>query len=77
MDTIIERIKAIIKENYNIEIGGEGELGENGIDSLRTVRLIVFIEQQFNICFPAENMNGTDLKSVKTIAKCIYDIINK
>jgi len=77
MDTIIEKTKAIIKENYNLEIEEDGELREHGIDSLRTVRLIVLIEQQFNISFPTENMNGTDLKSVKTIAKCIYDIINK
>ncbi len=77
MDSIIEKIKDIIIDNYNIEIAEDEELRENGIDSLRTVQLIVFIEQKFNMSFPAENMNGTDLKSVKTIAKCIYDIINK
>ena len=46
MDTIIEKIKAIIKENYNIEIEEDEELREKGIDSLRTVQLIVIIEQQ-------------------------------
>lgn len=63
MDTIIEKIKAIIKENYNIEIEEDEELREKGIDSLRTVKLIVIIEQQFNISFPVESMNGTDLKN--------------
>ena len=77
MDTIIEKIKAIIKENYNLEIEEDGELREHGIHPLRTVRLIVLIEQQFNISFPTENMNGTDLKNVKTISRCIYDIIKK
>lgn len=77
MDTIIEKIKAIIKENYNIEIEEDEELREKGIDSLRTVQLIVIIEQQFNISFPVESMNGTDLKNVKTISRCIYDIIKK
>ena len=72
MDTIIEKIKAIIKENYNIEIEEDEELREKGIDSLRTVQLIVIIEQQFNISFPVESMNGTDLKNVKTISRCIY-----
>lgn len=42
---------------------------------MRTVQLIVIIEQQFNISFPVESMNGTDLKNVKTISRCIYDII--
>lgn len=32
---------------------------------MRTVQLIVIIEQQFNISFPVESMNGTDLKNVK------------
>ena len=77
MDSINEKIKDIIIDNYNIKIAEDEELRENGIDSLRTVQLIVFIEQKFNISFPAENMNSTDLKTVKTIAKCIYDIINK
>ena len=77
MDTIIEKIKAIIKENYNIEIEEDEELREKGIDSLRTVQLIVIIEQQFNISFPVESMNGTGLKNVKTISRCIYDIIKK
>lgn len=77
MDTIIEKIKAIIKENYNIEIEEDEELREKGIDSLRTVQLIVIIEQQFNISFPVESMNGTDLKNVKIISRCIYDIIKK
>lgn len=44
---------------------------------MRTVQLIVIIEQQFNISFPVESMNGTDLKNVKTISRCIYDIIKK
>ena len=77
MDNIIKKLKAVIKEEYNNEIEDDEELGKRGIDSLETVKLIVLIEQYFDISFPAENMNSVDLKNIKNIAKCIYDIINK
>ena len=77
MDNIIKKLKAVIKEEYNIEIEDDEELGKRVIDSLETVKLIVLIEQYFDISFPAENMNSVDLKNIKNIAKCIYDIINK
>lgn len=77
MDNIIKKLKAVIKEEYNIEIEDDEELGKRGIDSLETVKLIVLIEQYFDISFPAENMNSIDLKNIKNIAKCIYGIINK
>lgn len=77
MDNIIKKLKAVIKEEYNIEIEDDEELEKRGIDSLETVKLIVLIEQYFDISFPAENMNSMDLKNIKNIAKCIYGIINK
>lgn len=43
---------------------------EFGIDSMTVVELVMFIEEEFGIVIPADELTGDNLKSVESLVSC-------
>jgi acyl carrier protein len=52
----------------------QDNLIEYGLDSLKMMRLVSFIEDTFEITIPHQNMNLTNFKSIKNITNLIKSL---
>lgn len=76
----IKRIKKVLEEKLgedlyaNIdEIDEEEDLVNIGVDSLNVIKLIVGIEEEFNIHFQDTDIQGKSWKNLKTISNLIKE----
>ena len=76
----IKRIKKVLEEKLgedlyaNIdEIDEEEDLVNIGVDSLNVIKLIVGIEDEFNIHFQDTDIQGKNWKNLKTISNLIKE----
>ena len=58
-----------------IEFDINTELSSVGIDSLSTVEILLFIERNFGIMIPDEQLDRQTLRSVLTIVQCVCGIL--
>lgn len=76
----IKRIKKVLEEKLgedlyaNIdEINEEEDLVNIGVDSLNIIKLIIGIEEEFNIHFQDTDIQGKSWKNLKTISNLIKE----
>ena len=79
MDSIQSTVKSYILENFlpdanPDDLTPDTRLISGGIlDSLATVKLVVFLEQQFGVEVQAHEVNADNLETINLIAKLVED----
>ena len=58
-----------------IEFDIDTERSSVGIDSLSIVEILLFIERRFGVMIPDEQLDRQTLRSILTIAQCVYSIL--
>jgi acyl carrier protein len=53
-----------------VKLGGATLFAEIGIDSMTVVELVMFIEEEFGIAIPADQLTGDNLKSLESLVNC-------
>lgn len=53
-----------------VEIQPADKFDEIGIDSMTVVELVMFIEEEFGIVIPADQLTGDNLSSLETLSSC-------
>ena len=78
MENIIEKIKEVLDNTLGedmskiaSEIGIEENLYNIGLDSLNIVKLVVGLEDEFNIEFTDEEISGANWRTLDTIANLL------
>ncbi|NOQ71180.1 MAG: hypothetical protein GQ574_04200 [Crocinitomix sp.] len=74
--TITKLVKRHIDEEQlkNVEIDSTMPLADIGVDSLEMVALIVALENEFSIEYPADLIQANQFENIKIIAKNIVDL---
>ena len=77
MDKLRESLRSFILENFlpgedPRNLKDDTELKESGIlDSLSTLKLVAFLEEQFKVEFEANDLDGANLASVESIERLV------
>ena len=77
MDNLRESVRSFILENFlpgedPRNLKDDTELKESGIlDSLSTLKLVAFLEEQFKVEFEANDLDGANLASVDSIERLV------
>lgn len=69
MDEIKEKIKKIIRDNFNLEIENDDEQIFHHLDSINYIRYTILIENNFQISVGSENTLRTIKETVEYIQK--------
>lgn len=75
---MIDRIQDFIKNNLlplnGSSITPDDNLFDFGLDSLKLMKLINFLEDEFEITVPYEKVNPTNLQSIKSISNLVEQL---
>lgn len=76
---ILEIVKEMIKSivNENIEISFNLKLIDIGINSIQFIKLIIKLEEYFNIEFDEEHLSASSFENISYIVEYIYIKIEK
>lgn len=70
---IINLVTAYLKKRFlapDVSIAASDKFADLGIDSMTVVELVMFIEEEFGIVIPAEQLTGENLASLEALANC-------
>jgi len=70
---IINQLTAYLKKRFlasGVEIQPADKFADIGIDSMSVVELVMFIEEEFGIAIPADQLTGENLASLDALASC-------
>lgn len=70
---IIDQVAAYLSKRFlapNVRINKSDSFADVGIDSMTVVELVMFIEEEFDIAIPADQLTADNLKSLETLARC-------
>ncbi|MCI9142905.1 MAG: acyl carrier protein [Lachnospiraceae bacterium] len=72
-------IKKIIREKFliSIDIKDDDNLTEIGIDSMKVIKLVIDLEEQFGFEFEDEKLTYDTLHSINSIAAYVYERLKK
>jgi acyl carrier protein len=72
-EELVRKLQAFLKESAgeSAQITGSGSLKDFGIDSFKTIELILYLENRFGLPFPEEAYTSENLKSIDTIIDCV------
>ena len=68
--------KNIHLSNLTGKIDIDTNLCDLGFDSISFIRVIIEIEDKFNIEFPEENLTLSKLSTIRNLCNCLDEIIN-
>jgi acyl carrier protein len=85
-DRIISIVERLIKErpvrncrafrtDQNRPIGGNDKLVEIGLTSLDLARLVLNVEDEFNLRIPARDLTPANFRSISTVSQLISKLI--
>ena len=73
-----EKIKEFIQENLlplnGLAIKLDDNIFDFGLDSLKMMKLINFLEDEFGLTIPFEKINPTHLKSINSITELLVQL---
>jgi acyl carrier protein len=72
-DQIIDKLSEYLKKRFlakDVELHSELAFSDYGIDSMTVVELVMFIEEEFAITIPADQLTGDNLRSLDSLAEC-------
>lgn len=70
---IIEQLSAYLKKRFlakDVVLEAEMPFADIGIDSMTVVELVMYIEEEFGIVIPANELTGNNLRSLDSLAEC-------
>lgn len=64
------------KEIYDpsMDINVDTHLIDAGLDSFSLLRILVFVEKQFGLLFPEEEINEERMRSVQNISRLVHEL---
>jgi acyl carrier protein len=72
-EDIINRLTSYLKKRFlasGVEIQPADKFADIGIDSMTVVELVMFIEEEFGIVIPADQLTGDNLASLNSLTNC-------
>lgn len=77
-ENIIKKLKEIIIKTMNLEFypddnEGENLIGKLGINSVDALEILVWVENEFDISFPDEDLSADLLSSLDYLAEYIHN----
>ena len=70
---LIQRVSDYLTKRFlasGVTFNSTLPFGEFGIDSMTVVELVMYIEEEFGIVIPADQLTGNNLASLETLANC-------
>lgn len=70
---ITARVSAYLSKRFlakGVKLEAAKPFAEFGIDSMTVVELVMFIEEEFGIVIPADQLTGDNLQSLESLANC-------
>jgi acyl carrier protein len=70
---IINQLTAYLKKRFlasGVEIQATDKFADIGIDSMTVVELVMFIEEEFGIEIPADQLTGDNLATLDSLSNC-------
>lgn len=77
LEDVLIKIQEIVYEQISVKLDFDDILIENGIDSVSIIKFIVKIEEFFNVEFELSKLNYKLLRSIRTISKYVYQLLNE
>lgn len=74
-DHIERSVSDHLKKHFlakNVAIEPHVPFADSGIDSMTVVELVMFIEEEFGIVIPADQLTGDNLRSLRSLADCAF-----
>ncbi len=68
-EEIKQSVKELAQNVLGTELSEEENLAESGVDSLSLVVLIAEIENEFHICFGADDLQPKELKTLADLVR--------
>lgn len=72
-EQIIDKLSEYLKKRFlakDVELRSELAFSDYGIDSMTVVELVMYIEEEFRIIIPADQLTGDNLRSLDSLAEC-------
>lgn len=69
--TIVEKLSEVL--NKTVEVSHEADLREEGLDSIKTIALIVNLEVAFNVQIDDEDLLVENFSSIRKIASLLSE----
>lgn len=72
-DDIAAAVSAYLAKRFlakDLKLETSTPFADIGIDSMTVVELVMFIEEEFGIVIPADQLTGDNLKSVESLVNC-------
>lgn len=78
---VSERVNALVrallaKRSIDRPIGGDDDLGENGLSSLDLVNLMLSVEAEFDLKIPERDMRPANFRSITRIEVLVADLMH-
>ncbi|MDB4655888.1 phosphopantetheine-binding protein [Flavobacteriales bacterium] len=70
---IINSVSEYIKKRFlapNVTLNSADKFADFGIDSMTVVELVMYIEEEFGIVIPADQLTGENLASIDSLTHC-------
>lgn len=70
---LIARVTDYLKQRFlaeNVVFDSSKNFADLGIDSMTIVELVMYIEEEFGIVIPADQLTGTNLRSLDSLVAC-------
>lgn len=70
---IITSVSEYLKKRFlasNVRLNSADKFADFGIDSMTVVELVMYIEEEFGIVIPADQLTGENLASLDALTNC-------
>lgn len=72
MNQITDTIRSFLRQNLEYEVADDEDIFESGyVNSLFAVELVTFIESEFSLTVPNEDLTIDNFRSVDSMASCV------
>lgn len=72
-ELLVERVSTYLKQRFltaEVSFDPSTSFADFGIDSMTVVELVMFIEEEFGIVIPADQLTAFNLNSLDALADC-------
>lgn len=61
----------------DVELTPESNLEESGLDSLKLTQVLLSVEERTGLWLDEEHLTPENLRTVRTLADCIHDVLEE
>lgn len=73
-ETLVEFVRANILEP-DVPFTAESILSKTGVDSYSVIEIVLFIERQYGVVIPDEQLIPANLNNINSIAACVFQLM--